>query len=262
MTTAPSKDWYQPAPEAVAAHLREVQCRALLFGGVVSARSRGGRAQRHGGGGGTAAAGATVAAFVADATAESGRTGDVYAARVLDKWLPLDNPARPKRTRTAGARTLAVRLTADARRQLRSHDVPPDKRQYALYLPLHALWSQYATDALAGDTRCVSLGVHDACAHTGLSRPLGGSGRAGSAASLAVKVSKLDLHGAFLRGTGTHTHTHTRTHARTHARTFSLSVCEGVGRGWLLGPALSGVRRRWQWCGRGAPGTLGWRAWW
>ena len=97
-----------------------------------------------------------------------------------------------------------------------------------MYGPLHALWAQYAEGVVGDDTRCVAWGPLfarpepppmcsnlDTCVAS-LYSP----------AALAVKVSKLDLHGAVLRGSCTRTPpcakvhpapvAHSRTHARTH----------------------------------------------
>ena len=72
-----------------------------------------------------------MAAFVAAATGESGRPEDVYATRVRDKWLPLDNPDRRKSARTQTRRKVPFKMNADERRRLRAGDIPADKRTYA-----------------------------------------------------------------------------------------------------------------------------------
>ena len=124
--------WYERLPEDVAAHfprapVRRTDCGATPHGQRGLMRARWDR------GWGTQGAGpaAAVAAFVAAATGESGRPEDVYATRVRDKWLPLDNPDRRKSARTQTRRKVPFKMNADERRRLRAGDIPADKRTYA-----------------------------------------------------------------------------------------------------------------------------------
>ena len=40
------------------------------------------------------------------------------------------------------------KLTARQKREMKVHDIPKDKQEYSLYLPLHELWLGYMTDLL------------------------------------------------------------------------------------------------------------------
>ena len=40
------------------------------------------------------------------------------------------------------------KLTARQKREMKVHDIPKEKQEYSLYLPLHELWLGYMTDLL------------------------------------------------------------------------------------------------------------------
>ncbi|RUP50252.1 hypothetical protein BC936DRAFT_139858 [Jimgerdemannia flammicorona] len=114
-----------------------------------------------------------VPGFVTAQVSSDYNARQVYNAKVKDKVLMLDNPAKEsadKKERKQNRRGTR-RMTAREKREKKVYEVPADCQDYALFIPLHNLWLQYVEELF---------------------------GRQGNAITHAQKLVKADYHGAIM----------------------------------------------------------------
>jgi ribonuclease P protein subunit POP4 len=91
-----------------------------------------------------------AAALIANGATAVAAESTISVKLGANKLVALDNPVKKTKPTHPKKHTKGPGLSAKRRKELGATLVAPDKCKYALYLPLHSLWTQYITHLLNG----------------------------------------------------------------------------------------------------------------